>query len=556
MPAGPRHAPRSRAERRPGAGSTGAPGPVHSAPSDAGFRSLVRRILDLANEGVQVTEFIHRVGVFWLEVSGATAVEFHLEPTVGRLRLRTAFGGDGKAHTDLIPPSEDENASPCLHLRNPASTIAAPAMMPPVLSQLVLSDGGRRDGLVRLLGTREPFTEDESEYHQAMADTVALALVNLRVQWALRERVKELTCLYGISRLTEREGAPLDELLTRVAQLIPPGWQYPEATEARIIVDGRAYSTAGFREGGQMQSAAIAVGDDPRGTVEVLYSREMPEQDEGPFLREERHLIDAIAGSVGVILEQRRAAEEKRLLEEQLRHADRLATIGQLAAGVAHELNEPLGAVLGFGQLARQSAGLPDQAAQDIDKILAAALHAREVVRKLMLFARQTPPRKSPLSLNDLAEEGLYFIESRCARSGVQLVRELDPDLPRITADRGQMQQVLVNLAVNAVQAMPEGGTLIIRTAHDPASVTLEVADTGIGMDDEVRRQIFVPFFTTKDVGQGTGLGLSVVHGIVTTHGGTIGVDSHPCEGARFTIRLPRCGPAETDDDRRGRAEA
>jgi signal transduction histidine kinase len=364
------------------------------------------------------------------------------------------------------------------------------------------------------------------------------------VQWALRERVKELTCLYGISRLTESEGAPLGELLERVVQLIPPGWQYPEATEARIVVDGREYSTAGFREGGQVQSAAITVGDEPRGLVEVLYTREMPELDEGPFLREERNLIDAIASRVGMILEQRRAGEEKRLLEEQLRHADRLATIGQLAAGVAHELNEPLGAVLGFSQLARQSAGLPDEAAKDIDKILGAALHAREVVRKLMLFARQTPPRKSPVSLNDLAEEGLYFIESRCARSGVRLVRELDGDLPRVTADRGQMQQVLVNLAVNAVQAMPEGGELTIRTSHDPESVVLEVADTGIGMGEEVRRQIFVPFFTTKDVGQGTGLGLSVVHGIVNAHGGTIAVASEPGHGARFTIRLPRSGPA------------
>lgn len=483
------------------------------------------------------------MGALWLEASGAEVVEFRLEPAAGRLRVRTARGEDGKPRTELLPAAGDDSASRRTPL--PAPSREAPDSAVPLLGEQVLSAGGRKLGLVLLYGRRDPFSGDESEFHRAVSDTVGLALVNLRVQWALRERVKELTCLYGISSLTEREGTPLAELLAKVVRLIPPGWQYPEATEARITVDGRSYATPGFREGGQLQSAPIEAGGVGRGTVEVLYTNEMPELDEGPFLREERNLINAIATSVGVTLEQRRAAEEKHLLEGQLRHADRLATIGQWAAGVAHELNEPLGAILGFGQLARQSAGMPDQAAQDIDKILGAALHAREVVRKLMLFARQTPPRKSPVSLNELAKEGLYFIESRCERSGVQLVRELDPDLPRVTADRGQMQQVLVNLAVNAAQAMPDGGTLTIRTAHDAASVTLEVVDTGIGMDDDVRGQIFVPFFTTKDVGHGTGLGLSVVHGIVSAHGGSIGITSRPGEGARFTIRLPRSGPAD-----------
>ena len=374
---------------------------------------------------------------------------------------------------------------------------------------------------------------------------MALALLNRRAQWALRERVKELTCLYGISRLTEQEGLDLEDLLRRIADLIPPGWQYPEITQAQLTVDGCGYATAGYRGSRNRQTAEIMVGGELRGQVEVIYTEPRPEMDEGPFLREERNLIDAIATSVALILEKRRADEDRLRLEEQLRRADRLATIGQLAAGVAHELNEPLSAVLGFAQLARQSAGLTDPTARDLDKILAAALHTRDVVRKLMFSARQTPPRKVRFSLNELVQEGLYFLEARCERTGVTLVREMDPTLPQITADRGQIQQVLVNLTVNAIQAMPDGGTLTLRTAHDGTHVRLTVEDSGVGMAEEVRGQIFVPFFTTKEVGQGTGLGLSVVHGIVTAHGGTIQVESRPEQGSRFEIRLPLASSPE-----------
>ena len=139
-----------------------------------------------------------------------------------------------------------------------------------------------------------------------------------------------------------------------------------------------------------------------------------------------------------------------------------------------------------------------------------------------MLFARQTPPTKTRVNLNTVITEGLYLVEARCAKEGVELVRRLEPDLPDIIADPSQLHQVLVNLVVNAVQAMPGGGTLTIRTGRSDGHVALVVEDTGCGMTEEVRRQIFIPFFTTKDVSEGTGLGLSVVHGIVSAHGGTI----------------------------------
>ncbi|MEN6450695.1 MAG: ATP-binding protein [Thermoguttaceae bacterium] len=363
----------------------------------------------------------------------------------------------------------------------------------------------------------------------------------------LRERVKELTCLYCISQLAERPEIQLHELLQGVAELLPPAWQYPEVTVARIELDDDGYSTKNYRDCEDKQTAALVIKRQRRGLIEVGYTAPRPRLDEGPFLKEERSLIDTVARQVALLIERRQAAEEKGRLQLQLRHADRLATIGQLSAGVAHELNEPLGNILAFAQLARKESGLPQQVASDLDKIVTTSLHAREIIKKLMLFARQMPPRKSRVSLNAVVEDGLSFLETRCAKDGVSIERHLSPNMPDIVADPSQLNQVLVNLVVNAIHAMPGGGLLKISTCVTDKEATLTVEDDGVGMNAEVLKRIFVPFFTTKDVNEGTGLGLPVVHGIVTSHGGKVDVWSSPGGGSRFLVRLPIAGGGGDD---------
>ena len=363
---------------------------------------------------------------------------------------------------------------------------------------------------------------------------------------SLRERIKELTCLYSLAQLAAQPDVSLDEILQGTTELLPPAWQYPEITEARIVFDDRTYQTAAFQEVAHRQSLELVVSGQRRGMIEVVYLREMPKYDEGPFLEEERSLLDAVGRQLAVVIERRQVAEEKTSLQNQLQHADRLATIGQLSAGVAHELNEPLGNILAFGQLALKQPNIPAQVAQDLEKIVDASLHAREIVRKLMLFARQMPPRKTPADLNGVVQESLSFLRSRCWPN-VGFETRLSPQLPLITADSAQLNQVLVNLVVNAMHAMPDGGTLTILTGASQTHVWLVVEDTGVGMTEEVVGQIFVPFFTTKDVHEGTGLGLPVVHGIVSSHGGTIAVRSTPGVGTRFEIRLP-LSPDEADE--------
>ena len=404
-------------------------------------------------------------------------------------------------------------------------------------------------GLLLLKSHRKDFfSYGTVETYESITPFLSVSLIHQQKHLALRERVKELTCLYGIARLVDDPDLALSEVLQSAVELLPPAWLYPEITSARIVMDGNTFVSPGFSQGRRQLRSDIVSDGRERGFVEVTYSEEMPELDEGPFLQEERNLLDGIAKELLLIAEKYGAAHEKELLQEQLRHADRLATIGQLSAGVAHELNEPLGGILGFAQLSQKTPDIPDQVRKDLDKIVDASLHAREVVRKLMLFARQSPPEKTWVHLNLLIADGLYFIESRCEKSGIQLVRELERNLPEITADPGQIYQVLINLSVNGIQAMSEGGRLIIRTARHRAGILLVVEDNGPGMSDEVTKNIFTPFFTTKDVGEGTGLGLSVVEGIVNSHGGSIEVNSEVGVGTEFKVYLPLKPPVWTEN--------
>jgi two-component system, NtrC family, sensor kinase len=372
---------------------------------------------------------------------------------------------------------------------------------------------------------------------------VAVAGEIENTELVLRERIKELRCLYEVLRLGALGYAtPLSEILRGVVDLIPPAWHHPERTSARLALDGEEHLSSDFRETEHSLRATISVDGEARGRIEVFCRNDGEEPDAEPFLEEERHLIEAIAREVSGIIERRRQREERKRLEEQLRHADRLATLGQLAAGVAHELNEPLANILGFAQLASKTEGLDQEPARDIERIIGACMHAREIVSKLRLFARQQPGRRVCTDLNEVVREGSLLVASRAEKQGVEIMQDLEQDLPEITADPGQLHQVVVNLAINAVQAMPDGGTLTIRTRGRQAEVALFVIDNGAGMSEEVMKNAFLPFFTTKEVDQGTGLGLSVVQGIVAAHGGDIQLESSPGEGTCFELRLPREG--------------
>ena len=383
------------------------------------------------------------------------------------------------------------------------------------------------------------FLEDEISLYEDVAKIIGTAINQQRIQVELRKRVKELTCLYNIAKVAAQQNLSLNVILQNIVELLPPGWLYPEIAQSRIIYGNKTFSTPGFKDLNSKLSADIIVNNQVCGRIELIYLEEKPEIDEGPFLHEERNLINAIARELGIIIEKRKAQKEKLMLQEQLKHADRLATIGQLAAGVAHELNEPLGSILGFAQLSKKCPGLPEMVESDLRKIENASLYAREVIRKLLVFARQTPSKKIFTNLNDVVKDCVDLLSVRMVKENIRFKPSLMPDLPDIQADRSQLNQVLVNLIVNSMQAMPEGGIMNISTSVSGDKALLIVEDSGVGIESEIINQIFLPFFTTKGENQGTGLGLAVVHGIITAHDGNIKVTSEVNKGTKFEISFP-----------------
>ncbi|MCC6675845.1 MAG: PAS domain-containing sensor histidine kinase [Phycisphaerales bacterium] len=378
----------------------------------------------------------------------------------------------------------------------------------------------------------------------------------------LAERIKELTCLYEVAAVFARRGGSgpgvegsLRESLARVVAVLPAACRFPERAVATLRLDGIEVASRahGLDSRAPRVRAPLRIGGAERGEVAVGYAGE-PGADglsygaddtaAGGFLAEEQALLDTVAHQIGVFVASVEAEERRANIEATLRHADRLATIGQLAAGVAHELNEPLGNVLGFAQLALKAADVPEQVRTDLRRIAEAALHGREIIRKLLVFARQTPASKRPTAINSVVEEAMFLLEAGCENPGVRFVRELGAGLPEIEADPVQIRQVVTNLVINAIQAIRDEGIISVRTYAEGGCVVLAVEDTGSGMAPEVLRRVFDPFFTTKDVGQGTGLGLAVAQGIVVGHGGSIEVDSEPCRGSVFRVRIPVCAAA------------
>jgi len=253
---------------------------------------------------------------------------------------------------------------------------------------------------------------------------------------------------------------------------------------------------------------------------------------------------------------------ERKRLEEQLRQAQKMEAIGRLAGGVAHDFNNLLQAILSLGQVLVAKSDDPEL------RPVAAELEAHvkwgaELTRQLLLFSRREVARRLPLDLNELVREGLGLLR-RVMPETIVVAADLAGERLVVEGDRGQLQQVLTNLVLNARDAMPEGGVLTVATGRSAGEAWLEVRDTGVGMEPEVKERIFEPFFSTKGRERGTGLGLAVVHGIVLRHGGRIEVESTPASGSRFRVVLPAAhmldagadaAPAEAVDLAQGNGE-
>ncbi|OGP64689.1 MAG: hypothetical protein A2170_16945 [Deltaproteobacteria bacterium RBG_13_53_10] len=248
--------------------------------------------------------------------------------------------------------------------------------------------------------------------------------------------------------------------------------------------------------------------------------------------------------SVGIFTDLRpRITIEKKLEETylQLVSSEKMASLGKLAAGIAHEINNPLGGILIYASLIMEDLPEGDPKRQDLARIVQETSRCKDIVKSLLEFARQTEPKMEPIDINRAITDGLFFLENQAFFHNIRIMKRLDPALPSPHGNAGQLKQVFMNIIVNAAEAMHGSGTLTIATsvASDHKSILVEFTDTGEGVAEENLTRIFDPFFTTKDVGKGTGLGLATSYGIIEGHGGKISVKSKVGEGSTFTIELP-----------------
>lgn len=265
-------------------------------------------------------------------------------------------------------------------------------------------------------------------------------------------------------------------------------------------------------------------------------------------LGELAHSFNAMASAL-----RQRDAQLKELAARKVMESERLALIGQLAANVAHELNNPLQGIVTYSHLLLEKSPDDSPTSSSVEKIATQASRCKDIIRGLLDFSRQRKPDKTICSLDSVLQECISFVENQAPFQNIGIKTFFDENLPKIVVDPSQIQQVLMNMIINAAEAMENGGELTLETKFDSAENHVEVAvtDTGHGIPEEVRDKIFDPFFTTKEVGQGTGLGLAISYGIIKEHGGTISVESEVGKGTTFVIRLPLRKLEEVEPDGR-----
>jgi PAS domain S-box-containing protein len=259
--------------------------------------------------------------------------------------------------------------------------------------------------------------------------------------------------------------------------------------------------------------------------------------------------------TMGFFHDMREAIRIKKELEKtqiQLLQSEKMASLGKLAAGVAHQLNNPLGGITLFARLMLEEYALEENAQKDLNRILKDAERCRDTVKELLEFARQTRHEMRPLDINRAIARTLFLLENQTLFQNIVVQRQLASDIPMVRGDTQQMNHLFMNIILNAAQAMEGHGTLTVSTrlSDDGNRVVIEIADTGPGIPEKILPHIFEPFFTTKEEGEGTGIGLSLVYGIVESHEGTIQAVNNSPGGTCFTIELPLSTPEDEEEPR------
>lgn len=363
-----------------------------------------------------------------------------------------------------------------------------------------------------------------------------MATDSISIEEKLQERIKELSCLYEVSSAIREFDDSYEATLQSIVHILKNAWRFPELASVEISLDKYHLSSNPIPEERYSQKSIIKISEKEMGFINVHY----PASDlsKAHFLVEEQRLLNKVAYEIALFFERQNIKNQEELLKQTAQRNDRLSILGEITAGIAHELNTPLGNILGFAEFIEEKTS-EEQTKRDAQKIINSAIYSREVVKKLMFFSCDMPQNIKRIKIKPVITQALALLKPNFRKAEISYKLSIeDPEL-KARVDPIQLTQVLFNLVINAIYSSPENTQIVIAITNNKSDYTIEIADEGKGIAPEVEDKIFEPFFTTKPLGEGSGLGLSVVHGIIKSHRGEISFTENIPKGTIFKIKLP-----------------
>lgn len=352
----------------------------------------------------------------------------------------------------------------------------------------------------------------------------------------LSERIKELACLYEVTNILNHDEYSVLEVLKNIATVLKDAWRFKDKVIVGIRYQDLNYFTSKAHENTVFIKEDLIVDNQSAGEIKIHY----PASDfiESDFLVDEIKLLRKVCYEIGVFLEKKESKVKVALFKKSAKQTDRLSILGEITAGIAHELNTPLGNILGFAELIKQQNSNP-QIERDITKIINAAIYSREIVKNLMFFSCEMPQNKTILLVKPIILRALALLGPNFSKGNLDYKVTFADDEIKAQIDDIQLTQVLFNIILNAIHVSPANSVIEIDVYATVTDFVIEIKDNGPGIKAAIKEKIFDPFFTTKPIGEGTGLGLSVVHGIIKSHRGDIEALDNVPKGTNFKIKLP-----------------
>ena len=349
----------------------------------------------------------------------------------------------------------------------------------------------------------------------------------------LRERIKELTCLYEVSSIiSNTDFNSLSTSLEAIIHCLKKAFQYPEHTEISLQLPKQTIETGAINKKLKIYSS-VKLFNTIQGKLTASLSAP-----KSSFLKEEKQLLDSVALKISTVLERIEIQQNENSLRRQIERTDRLNILGEITAGIAHELNTPLTNILGFAELLKDQYKSDEKTTADLEKIIQNAIFSREVVKKLMFFACKMPQERKKMDILLVLKNAIDLLKPSLQKEKIKCNLIAEGEL-WLKADELQITQVVFNLVMNAIYFSPNNSTITVKAQQKNKQITLQVIDEGSGLTKEAQQKLFEPFYTTKSVGKGSGLGLSVVHGIIASHKGSITAKNNTNKGTTFTVVIP-----------------